>query len=160
MLMLHIFLVFSAYALFFVGCVAGLTFLVQERMLKHRHALPRWSFIPPLDDLEQFVHRAILWAFPLLSIGLIFGALWAKREWGRYWGWDPKETFAFVTWAIYGCYLLIRHSGWRGRKSVYLSLGGFLLVLCTGLWVNRISPLHRFGMHDRVNAGARGPAVD
>jgi ABC-type transport system involved in cytochrome c biogenesis permease subunit len=144
LLKLHIVFILSAYALFFAASVAGVTFLFQESLLKRQHALPRWTFIPSLDVLEAFVHQVILWAFPLLSVGLIFGALWAKREWGRYWGWDPKETFAFVTWLIYGVYLLIRHSGWRGRKSVYLALAGYVVVLVTWILVNGISPLHKF----------------
>jgi ABC-type transport system involved in cytochrome c biogenesis permease subunit len=144
LLKLHIVFIFGAYALFLAASTAGVAFLFQESLLKRRHALLPWSGIPSLDVLEGFVHRAILWAFPLLSAGLLFGALWAKRAWGRYWGWDPKETFAFVTWLIYGGYLLVRHSGWRGRKSVYLSLAGCVLVLFTWILVNGISPLHKF----------------
>jgi ABC-type transport system involved in cytochrome c biogenesis permease subunit len=160
MLIFHIAMIFSAYALLTAACIAGLAFLLQEWMLKHRRAPLPWAVLPSLDQLEAFVHRMILWAFPLLTIGIVFGAFWARREWGRYWGWDPKETFAFVTWLVYGIYLLIRHSGWRGRKSVYLSLGGFLLVLCTGFWVNRISPLHRFGLSASSVPAPRGPGMD
>ena len=144
LLSLHIMLVFSAYALLFVSCLAGFTFLFQEGLLKRHRAPLRWAAIPPLESLEKFAHRMILWAYPLLTLGILFGALWAKREWGRYWGWDPKETFAFVTWLTYGAYLWIRHGGWRGRKSLYLSLAGFLLVLITWFLVNTLSPLHKF----------------
>lgn len=144
LLTLHIALILGAYALLFAASLAGSAFLLQEWRLKRRRLVLAWTGIPSLDVLEEFVHRMIAWAFPLLSIGIVFGAVWARRVWGRYWGWDPKETFAFVTWTLYGLYLIIRHSGWRGRKSVYLSLTGFVLVLITGLLVNGFSPLHHF----------------
>lgn len=143
LLTLHIALILGSYALLFAASVAGSVFLVQEWRLKSRR-LVLATRVPSLDVLEGFVHRMIAWAFPLLSVGIVLGAIWARRMWGRYWGWDPKETFAFVTWTLYGLYLVIRHSGWRGRKSVYLSLTGFLLVLITGLVVNGFSPLHHF----------------
>jgi len=144
MLTVHILLILSAYVLLFAACMAGFAFLLQEWFLKQRRTPLLWEGIPSLDVLEAFIHRMISWAFPLLGAGILVGALWAKREWGRYWGWDPKEIFALATLVIYGAYLFIHHSGWRGRKAVYLSLTGYALVLFTWFLVNGMSPLHKF----------------
>jgi ABC-type transport system involved in cytochrome c biogenesis permease subunit len=145
LLVFHVALSFSAYVLFLAACVAGLAFLFQERLLKSHHGLLLRTRIPPLDVLEDFVHRMIACGLPLLSLGLIVGMIWARREWGRYWGWDPKETFALITWLTYGGYLAMRHVwAWHGRKSIYLSLAGYALVLVTWIVVNAMSPLHKF----------------
>lgn len=141
----HVALTFSAYALFFGACVAGLAFLLQERSLKRRQLMVVPPAMPSLDWLEAFVHRMILWGWPLLTLGMALGMVWAKREWGRYWGWDPKETFAAITWLTYGVYLTVRHLwAWRGRKSIYFSLAGYAFVLITWVLVNAFSPLHKF----------------
>ena len=84
-------------------------------------------------------------AFPLLTLGVLLGARWAYDAWGRYWGWDAKETWALITWLIYAAYLHMRLVvGWRGRKTAYLSLAGFGVVLFTYIGVNYLSELHGF----------------
>jgi ABC-type transport system involved in cytochrome c biogenesis permease subunit len=75
------------------------------------------------------MERAVAWGFPWLTLGIFSGAIWAQNAWGRYWGWDPKETWSLVTWLWY---LLILHvrvvRGWRGRRLALLVLAGFAIV--------------------------------
>ena len=101
--------------------------------------------LPPLEELDNLIYRVIWMSFPVLTLGILLGAAWANDAWGRYWGWDPKETWSFVTWLIYLIYLHIRLVvGWRGRKTAYLSLVGFAVVLFTYVGVNYLSHLHGF----------------
>jgi ABC-type transport system involved in cytochrome c biogenesis permease subunit len=78
-------------------------------------------------------------------LGVLLGAKWAYEAWGRYWGWDAKETWALITWIVYMIYLHMRLIvGWRGRKAAYLSIVGFLMVIFTYVGVNYLSQLHGF----------------
>ena len=91
------------------------------------------------------VYRLISWGFPILTLGIILGARWAYDAWGRYWGWDAKETWALITWFMYAIYLHMRLvMSWRGRKTVLLSIFGFGVVLFTYVGVNYLSQLHGF----------------
>lgn len=102
---------------------------------------------PPfsLDLLDAISYKSIAIGFPLFTMGgLFFGAIWAQHAWGRYWGWDPKETFALVTWLVYVVYLHLRVGfGWRGRRVAWVAVLGFLLALFTFAGVNYLLP----GLH-------------
>ncbi|HEY6328778.1 MAG TPA: cytochrome c biogenesis protein CcsA [Blastocatellia bacterium] len=102
--------------------------------------------LPSLNQLDSLLYRTVGVAFPLLSMLLITGAVWANESWGRYWGWDPKEVGALVSWAAYAAYLHTRIShGWRGRKSAYFAVLGFILVIFTWLGVSFLLPgLHSY----------------
>lgn len=91
-----------------------------------------------LELLDSLSYKAIALGFPLFTLGgLFFGAIWAKHAWGRYWGWDPKETFTFVTWLVYVVYLHLRVGlGWRGRRVAWVAVLGFALALFTFAGVN------------------------
>lgn len=142
---IHVSLMFFAYALFANAFGIGLAYLLQERQLKSRKPSPLVFRLPALDGLDDLISKIIYVAFPLLTLGLALGAVWAKEEWGRYWGWDAKETWAFITWLIYLSYIVIRLGvGWRGRKTAYLSMIGFAVVLFTYVGVNYFSSLHGF----------------
>jgi cytochrome c-type biogenesis protein CcsB len=85
-------------------------------------------------DLEQITYDAIKFSFTLLTIGLLFGSVWAKSAWGDYWVWDPKENWSLVTWLVYGGYLHLRRvRGWRGEKGAWLAIAGFAVVMFTYL---------------------------
>jgi ABC-type transport system involved in cytochrome c biogenesis permease subunit len=85
----------------------------------------------------------ILLSFPLLTLGILLGGHWAIQTRGRFWGKDPTEAFSYVTWIIYAIYLVLRWGkGWRGRRSTYLALAGFGIILVTLLAVFFFSPLH------------------
>jgi ABC-type transport system involved in cytochrome c biogenesis permease subunit len=102
--------------------------------------------LPSLTQLDSLLYRTVGVALPLLSMLLITGAVWANESWGRYWGWDPKEVGALVSWAAYAGYLHTRIShGWRGRKSAYFAVLGFILVIFTWLGVSFLLPgLHSY----------------
>ena len=102
--------------------------------------------LPALERIDSLIYKLVGVAFAGLAILLVTGAVWANESWGRYWGWDAKETGALVAWFAYGGYLHSRmtHS-WSGRKSVYFALVGFLLVIFTYLGVSYILPgLHSY----------------
>ena len=91
------------------------------------------------------IYRLVGWGFPVLTLGIILGARWAYDAWGRYWGWDAKETWALITWLTYAIYLHMRLvMSWRGRKTVLLSVAAFGVVLFTYIGVNYLSELHGF----------------
>ncbi len=102
--------------------------------------------LPSLDVLDEVSYRGIAFGFPLLTIGIITGAIWADQAWGRWWGWDPKETWSLITWLFYGGYLHTRLTmGWRGRHSAILAVIGLIMVLITYLGVNLfLSGLHSY----------------
>ncbi len=94
----------------------------------------KFSHIEKLDTLS---YRSILVGFVLLTLGLVSGAVWANEAWGTWWSWDPKETWAFISWLFYAAYLHMRISkGWQGRKPAILATGGFFIVLICYLGVN------------------------
>jgi ABC-type transport system involved in cytochrome c biogenesis permease subunit len=144
--LLHVPLLCLAYVMLLAGAVTGLVYLVQERQIKD-HESPLWgSKLPSLEAMEVFVYRMILYAFPLLTVGNLFGTHWELATSGRFWRWDPTETFSLVTWILYAFYLILRWvKGWRGRKSTYLALAAFGIVLLTLSALFFFSPLHPMG---------------
>ena len=102
--------------------IAG-TYLILDRY-EQKGARPIWmQKLPSLESLDNFSYRLIALVFPLWTFSVIAGAIWAEAAWGRYWGWDPKETWAFITWVAYAAYLHARVTiGWRGRKAAWLCL--------------------------------------
>ncbi len=105
------------------------------------------QYIPPLDELDNVTYRMIAIGWPLLTAGIISGAVWANSAWGTYWSWDPKETWSLITWFIYAVYLHARYvRGWKGSQMAVISAVGFLAVIFTYLGVNLVlSGLHSYG---------------
>jgi cytochrome c-type biogenesis protein CcsB len=99
------------------------------------------------DILDNISYRIIGLGFPLLTIGIIAGAVWANEAWGSYWSWDPKETWAFITWLVFAAYLHARITrGWQGRKPAILAATGFVVVWICYLGVNLLGKgLHSYG---------------
>lgn len=97
--------------------------------------------------LDEITYRAIAISFPIFTLGaLIFAMIWAEQAWGRFWGWDPKEIWALVTWLFYSVYLHLRLSkGWHGEKSAWLAVGGFIIIMFNLVFVNLIvAGLHSY----------------
>ncbi len=93
--------------------------------------------LPPAATLDRVAYRVFTFAFPIWTFAVIAGAIWAQDAWGRYWGWDPKETWSFITWTIYAGYLHARStSGWKGRRAAVIALVGFVSLLITYYAVN------------------------
>ncbi len=96
-----------------------------------------WGRLPSAEKLDALSFRAHAIAFPIWTFGVIAGAIWASKAWGRYWGWDPKETWAFITWTIYAGYLHARATaGWRGRGAAFVAGAGFISLWITYYVVN------------------------
>ncbi len=124
LLTVHVAVAILAYGAFSVACAAGVLYLVQPD--EGRRGLPK----PAL--LDEIAYRAVVIAFPLMTMTIVLGAVWADIAWGTYWSWDPKETASLVTWLIYGAYLHARVvRGWRGRRAAWLLMLGFAAVLFT-----------------------------
>ncbi len=102
--------------------------------------------LPAAATLDKVAYRIVAFAFPLYTIGIICGAIWAEAAWGRYWGWDPKETWAFIVWVIYASYLHARATaGWKGRAAAWVNLAGFGAITFNFLVVNIVvSGLHSY----------------
>ncbi len=142
---IHVPVMFISYAAFATAFAVGIVYLLQERQLKSKHPSEFSTALPALEPLDTMVYRLIGWGFPILTLGIILGARWAYDAWGRYWGWDAKETWALITWFIYAIYLHMRLvMSWRGRKTILLSIFGFGVVLFTYVGVNYLSELHGF----------------
>jgi cytochrome c-type biogenesis protein CcsB len=108
-------------------------------------ATPRGR-LPAAAVLDRIAYRTIAFAFPIWTFAVIAGAIWAEEAWGRYWGWDPKEVWSFVTWAIFAGYLHARATvGWRGTRAAVLALTGFMALVFNIVVVNLvISGLHSY----------------
>jgi len=135
-----------SYAGFVLAFGAALAYILQERMLKAKRINALQKHLPPLDVLDRFAYRMVTFAFPMLTLGIVTGALWAQSAWGSYWNWDPKETWSLITWLVYAAYLHVRvMQGWRGKWANRLLLTGFACVIITYLGVNLLSAgLHRY----------------
>jgi cytochrome c-type biogenesis protein CcsB len=100
-------------------------------------AAGRRGILPPSATLDRVAYRVYAFAFPIWTFAVIAGAIWAQEAWGRYWGWDPKETWSFITWVIFAGYLHARAtSGWKGRRAAVIALVGFVSLLVTYYAVN------------------------
>jgi cytochrome c-type biogenesis protein CcsB len=132
-LSIHVTAMTLATGIFFVAAVLGVMYLVLERYLarvaagKAQPGNGLLARIPSPAQLDKLTYRTVVFGFPVWTFGVIAGAIWADQAWGRYWGWDPVETWAFITWVLYACYLHARATaGWRGRRSHYIQLLGFV----------------------------------
>jgi cytochrome c-type biogenesis protein CcsB len=151
-LMIHVVAAMGASAIFMVGGVVTLLYLVRQRWerLTTQGQEPRWAglgvMLPNSSNLDTLAYRVIAFAFPVWTFAIIAGAIWAEAAWGRYWGWDPKETWSFITWVVYACYLHARAtSGWRGRRAAMIALVGVACLAVDYYVVNIwITGLHSY----------------
>jgi cytochrome c-type biogenesis protein CcsB len=123
------------------GIFAGLLYLL---LLWRREGLQK--MLPPAASLDQITYKTICVAFPLLTLMIAVGAYWANQTWGSYWSWDPKETWAAITWLVYAGYLHMRVTrGWKGRRAAYFAILGFAVVIFTFFGVTYLLPgLHAY----------------
>jgi cytochrome c-type biogenesis protein CcsB len=142
----HVLFAFLGNAIFTLAFCCGVMYLIQENRLKSKKMGAITKRLPSLKVLDDLNYQSLKFGFPLLTLGIITGAVWAEYAWGRYWGWDPKETWSLITWFLYAALLHQRLTvGWRGRKAAIMAIAGFLAVLFTFLGVNLILPgLHAY----------------
>jgi cytochrome c-type biogenesis protein CcsB len=127
---IHTVLAFLGNAAFALAFGIGSMYLVQEHYVKSKHLGGLFERLPSLQTLDEINYRLITLGFPLLTLAIITGALWAESAWGSYWNWDPREVWALITWFIYAIILHARlTAGWRGRRAALLSIIGFLTIL-------------------------------
>jgi cytochrome c-type biogenesis protein CcsB len=127
------------------GLVGGIfSSLLYLLLLWRRPDLER--LLPTAETLDRITYKTICIAFPLLTLMIAAGAYWANRTWGSYWSWDPKETWAAITWLVYAGYLHMRITrGWRGRRAAYFAILGFVVVMFTFFGVTYLLPgLHAY----------------
>lgn len=139
-LVIHVIAAILATGAFTVGGMASLLFLVRERA-ERRGAIPRTGYVARLPEspaLDRVAYRMHAFGFPVWTFAaLIAGPIWAEYAWGRYWGWDPKEVWAFITWVVYAAYLHARATaGWRGRKAAVIALVGLATLLFNFVGIN------------------------
>jgi len=153
-LFVHSTLAFISYATFAVAFGAAIMYLIQENFLKRKRLGPLYQKLPSLDVLDEINYRCLSFGFPLLTVAIITGAIWAETAWGTYWSWDPKETWSLITWFIYAALLHGRlTTGWRGKRAAVLSIIGFFVLLFTFLGVNLL-PSESQHSYQRLLGGA------
>lgn len=139
-LVIHVSAAIIASGIFTVAFAQTICFLVQERRERVPVEDRRPTFMdrfPSAAALDRSAYRMHAFGYPIWTFAVIAGAIWAENAWGRYWGWDPKETWAFITFLVYTAYLHARATaGWRGRKAAYVALAGYATFLFNYLVVN------------------------
>lgn len=145
-------------AVFYVGAVGTILYLFKDSFENKlatggtpgRFAGSVLDRLPAAASLDKFAYRVNAAVFPLWTFTIVAGAIWAGDAWGRYWGWDPKEVWSFITWVAYACYLHARATaGWKGRKAAYLALVAF------GCWLFNYYGVNIFvsGKHSYADVG-------
>ena len=143
-LIAHVITCFIGYAAFAIAFGISLMFLLKRNGINVVSVLT--SRFPDSEKLDELTHQMVMLGFLFLTAGIITGAVWADSAWGRYWGWDPKETWSLITWFIYATLLHARlMRGWRGKRIALFSILGFGAVLFTDFGVNLLPGLHSYG---------------
>lgn len=146
-LVIHVAAAILSGAVFGLGGVVTVLYLLQDRWERRgSHGLLARR-LPPSDQLDRTAYRLFAFVFPVWTFAIIAGAIWAENAWGRYWGWDPKETWALVTWIVFAGYLHARATaGWKGRKAAVIALIGMSTFVFNYFGVNIwFSGLHSYG---------------
>ena len=172
-LLMHVSIMILSYAALLIGCIIAITYIVLASQFKEKSSSSSFfdnvsstssitavgesgeagSLFPKedknsfLNELDSLSYRILAFGFPLLTLGILSGAVWANEAWGSYWSWDPKETWAFITWLIFAFYLHTRlQYGWEGKKSALVATFGFFIVWICYLGVNLLGKgLHSYG---------------
>jgi len=145
-LLVHVSVSFLAYGAFALSCGISVAYLIRCGNEREGGEKGLVSFLPPAEKLDEYNYQALAIGFPLLTLGILTGSVWAHYAWGSYWSWDPKETWSLIVWLIYAALLHARLvAGWRGRKTAILSLVGFGGIVFLYLGVNLLlSGLHSY----------------
>jgi cytochrome c-type biogenesis protein CcsB len=151
---IHVSVVSLGSGVFLVAGVASILFLLKMSRVDDPDAPGTLARVvrrlPDAQTLDRIAYRTTIFAFPVFGFGVIFGAIWAEQAWGRYWGWDPKETVSFVAWLIYAAYLHARSTaGWRDRKAAWINVVGFVAMVFNLFFVNLVT----VGLHSYAGVG-------
>nr|YP_009511213.1 heme attachment to plastid cytochrome c [Gracilariopsis longissima]AXI97090.1 heme attachment to plastid cytochrome c [Gracilariopsis longissima]UAD89006.1 heme attachment to plastid cytochrome c [Gracilariopsis longissima] len=161
-LMMHVSVMMLSYATLILGSLLSILFLIlykiryrnsnqnlynKRNTISSNYLIQKFNRISLLESIDNLSYRIIGLGFPLLTIGIIAGAVWANEAWGSYWSWDPKETWALITWLVFAAYLHSRiNQSWQGEKPAILASIGFIIVWVCYLGVNFLGQgLHSYG---------------
>jgi cytochrome c-type biogenesis protein CcsB len=134
---LHVVFLLTGGALFSLACLAGIMYLVQDRLIRGKKVRGFSRLLPSLGDLDRINHLCSVWGFPLLTFGIIAGSIWARTVWGSSWQWDPKQVFTVISWVLYAAVVHQRIAiGWKGRKAALLSIVAFAGLVFAFIGVN------------------------
>jgi cytochrome c-type biogenesis protein CcsB len=131
----HVILAFLGNAVFGLAFGVSLIYLLQERHLKHKKMTALLKRFPSLESLDRLNYLLLVWGFPLMTLGIVTGSIWAGVHWGNYWSWEPRQIASGIAWLFYGMILHGRiTAGLRGKKAAVLTMVGFCVVLGYFLW--------------------------
>jgi cytochrome c-type biogenesis protein CcsB len=150
-LAIHVSAAIIGSGVFLVPGVASVLFLFRAAYEKDDTKFARFaSKLPAADVLDRIAYRTTIFAFPVFTFGVLCGAVWAESAWGRFWGWDPKETVAFIAWVVYAAYLHSRATaGWRGARAAAINIVGFAAIIFNLFFVNLVTA----GLHSYAGVG-------
>jgi cytochrome c-type biogenesis protein CcsB len=149
-LAIHVSTAVIGFGIFFVSGVASVLYLLkvrdEERVAAGEEPGGLLSRLPAAAALDRVAHRTVVFGFPIWTFAVIAGAIWAEAAWGRFWGWDPKETWAFIAWVVYAAYLHARTTaGWRGKPAAFVNVVGLIVMIFNLTFVNMVSTgLHSY----------------
>jgi cytochrome c-type biogenesis protein CcsB len=151
---IHVSVVSLGSGVFLVAGVASILFLVKMSRLGAPDTQGGLAGVvqrlPDAQTLDRIAYRTTIFAFPVFGFGVIFGAIWAEEAWGRYWGWDPKETVSFIAWVVYAAYLHARSTaGWRDKKAAWINVVGFAAMVFNLFFINLVT----VGLHSYAGVG-------
>lgn len=143
---LHVTLAFLGNAVFALASGVSLMYLLQEYQLKSKKMPRLYERFPSLETLDRLNYLFLVWGFPLMTLGIVTGSMWAGIHWGKHWSWDPRQISSAITWVFYGTLLQGRiAAGWRGKKAAVLTIVGFTVVLGYFLWGDSLFPSRHGG---------------
>jgi cytochrome c-type biogenesis protein CcsB len=159
-LAIHVTAATLGFGIFFVSGIASVLYLVRGRYearvaagtapAEPETGLGIVSRLPAAEALDRVAHRTVVFGFPIWTFAVIAGAIWAESAWGRFWGWDPKETWAFIAWVVYAAYLHARTTaGWKHRPAAWINVLGLVVMVFNLLYVNFVST----GLHSYAGLG-------
>ncbi len=150
-LVIHVAAAIIGSGVFLVPGVASVLYLFRAAHDKDTTKFARFApKLPAADVLDRIAYRTTIFAFPVFTFGVLCGAVWAESAWGRFWGWDPKETCAFIAWVVYAAYLHSRATaGWRGARAAIINIVGFAAMIFNLFFVNLVS----VGLHSYAGVG-------
>lgn len=150
-LVIHVSVISVSSGILLVPGIASVLYLVRQANERKPARFAKFAGrLPSADVLDRVAYRTTVFAFPLFTLGIICGAIWAEAAWGRFWGWDPKETVAFVSWVVYAAYLHARATaGWRGAPAAWVNSFGFALTVFNLFFINLVTA----GLHSYAGVG-------
>lgn len=146
-LLVHVTTVSIGFGAFLTSGIVSALYLVRSRFEEVGGTSRVAHRLPSAESLDRAAHRLVVFGFPVFTFAVIAGAIWAESAWGRFWGWDPKETWAFIAWIVYAAYLHARATaGWKGRAAAWINVAGLAVMTFNLLYVNLVSTgLHSYG---------------